>query len=77
MAHKTLKLHVLTLLLAGFSCTTPESTYHYDLVLKGGNILDGNGGDPYVADIGIVKDTITYIGTISADQTDSLIDISG
>lgn len=34
----------------------------YDLVIRGGTVVDGNGGDPYVADIGINGDTIESIG---------------
>jgi N-acyl-D-aspartate/D-glutamate deacylase len=59
------------------SCQTPESDHHFELVIKGGNVLDGNGGDPFIADIGINMDTITYIGGISDDQADSIIDVSG
>ena len=33
----------------------------YDLVIRGGTVVDGNGGDPYVADIGINGDTIESI----------------
>ena len=35
----------------------------YDLVLKGGTILDGTGSPSFVADIGIVGKTITAVGS--------------
>ena len=34
----------------------------YDLVLKGGSILDGTGSPSFVADIGIVGKTIAAVG---------------
>src|SRR5262245_24990253 len=48
----------------------------FDLVLKGGTILDGTGGPPWKADIGIVGDTITALDSISAEQAKKLIDVS-
>ena len=59
------------------SCKSQETDLHFDVVLKGGNVYDGNGTDPYIADIGINEDTIAYIGNINNDQSDSVIDISG
>jgi len=74
-----LRLLIPTLIpaLLFYSCQSPGSDYHFELVIQGGNVLDGDGYSPFVADIGINKDTITYIGRISEDQADSIIDASG
>jgi len=34
----------------------------YDVVIKGGRIYDGSGGEPYVGDVGIRADRIVYVG---------------
>ena len=36
----------------------------FDLIIKNGLIVDGSGGKPYKADIGIVDDLIYAIGEI-------------
>ena len=38
----------------------------FDLVIRGGTIVDGTGAEPYVADIGVKDGVITQIGAISA-----------
>ncbi len=37
----------------------------YDTIIRNGMIYDGNGGEPYKADIGIKNDTIAFIGDLS------------
>lgn len=49
----------------------------YDVIIRGGTVYDGLGGEPVVADIGIQSDTIAFIGNLS-DQTAALdIDARG
>ncbi len=38
----------------------------HDLVIRGGTIVDGSGGAPFVADIAIDADRITQIGAVAA-----------
>ncbi len=45
----------------------------YDLVIKGGEIYEGNMKESYVADIGIKKDRIVKIGNIGNSQTKRII----
>jgi N-acyl-D-aspartate/D-glutamate deacylase len=40
----------------------------HDLVIRGGQVFDGAGADPIMADIAIDGDKITAIGGISAAQ---------
>ncbi len=49
----------------------------FDLVIRSGTILDGTGGPPWSADLGIVGDTIRAIGTISPEQGATTIDAAG
>ena len=42
-----------------FSCKQQSK---YDTIIRNGMIYDGNGGDPYQADIAINADTIAFIG---------------
>ena len=48
----------------------------FDLVIRGGMIVDGTGADPYVADIGVKDGVITHIGAISATAREE-IDAAG
>lgn len=52
-----------------------RSDVMYDLVFKGGTIIDGTGKKAYKADIGIIKDKIAFIGNINDDS--NAIDITG
>ncbi len=54
-----------------------EAVTTFDLVIRGGTILDGTGGPPWSADLGIVGDTIRAIGTISPEQGATTIDAAG
>ncbi len=49
----------------------------YDLAIRGGTVIDGSGGAPYSADIGITAGRITAIGTIAAGEAREIIDATG
>lgn len=49
----------------------------FDLVLTGGTIVDGTGGPPLRADLGIVGDRIEYLGAISPGQGRRVLDVQG
>jgi N-acyl-D-amino-acid deacylase len=38
--------------------------YEYDVVIRGGTVLDGNGGEPFSADIAITGDKIAAVGAL-------------
>ena len=66
---------LLALLLALLgACSSSSQTF--DLLIKNGTIYDGNGGEPFQADIAVVNDRIVAIGTLNglAEQT---IDAAG
>ena len=64
------------LLLPGIACYGPGDTPRYDLVIRAGMIYDGNGGEPYQADIGIRGERITAIGDLG-DDAGEIIDAEG
>ena len=52
---------LLPLLLLLSSCgQTPD----YDVIIRGGTIYDGSGGEPYTADLALAGDTIAAIGDL-------------
>jgi N-acyl-D-amino-acid deacylase len=63
--------------LAVFPSYRLEAAPSFDLVIKGGTILDGTGGNPWKTDIGIVGDRIQEIGSISAGQGKKVLDVGG
>ena len=61
------------------SCGSPEetSTHAYDLIIRNGQIYDGNGGAPYIADIAIVDDRIAAIGELGEGSSIQIINAEG
>lgn len=49
----------------------------YDIIIQGGRILDGSGGDPIIADVGIRGDRIARIGDLSGAEAQRVIDADG
>ncbi|HCV28351.1 MAG TPA: D-aminoacylase, partial [Dehalococcoidia bacterium] len=49
----------------------------FDLILRGGTVYDGSGGDPFAADVGITGDRITALGVLSGVTASDEIDVSG
>jgi N-acyl-D-amino-acid deacylase len=72
---------ILTLmLLAG--CATPASlppvtTPGYDLVLRGGSVVDGSGDAPRLADVAITADKIAFVGAVRPRAGKRELDVRG
>lgn len=49
----------------------------YDKIIRNGMIYDGNGGEPYKADIGIRGDSIAFIGDLSDVSAQISVDAKG
>jgi N-acyl-D-amino-acid deacylase len=49
----------------------------YDIVLRGGTILDGSGGPPKVGDVAIKRDAIAAVGDLGAAKGRQEIDVRG
>ena len=52
-------------------------TPRFDVVIRGGTVYDGSGQSPRTADIGIVGDSIAFIGQLSGARARSEIDARG
>jgi len=52
-------------------------TARFDVVIRGGTVYDGSGQSPRTADIGIVGDSIAFIGQLSGARARSEIDARG
>ena len=48
----------------------------YDLVIRGGTVVDGSGGEPFHADVAILGGIIAAVGTVDGQGTEE-IDASG
>jgi N-acyl-D-amino-acid deacylase len=57
-----------------FACKTPTK---YDTIIRNGMIYDGNGGEPYKADIAINADTIVAIGDLKDAKATHETDAKG
>ena len=56
------------------ACSPPPA---HDVILRGGTVYDGTGGEPYVADIAIDKDVISAIGNLEDARASLEFDAAG
>jgi len=49
----------------------------YDLIIRGGTIIDGSGRDRFTADLAIRGDRIAVVGQVAADEAVSVLDARG
>jgi N-acyl-D-aspartate/D-glutamate deacylase len=54
-----------------------QPSQQYDLLIKNANIIDGSGGNPYMADIAINGDYIVEIGNLGKNTATLIIDAKG
>ncbi|MEQ8313679.1 MAG: D-aminoacylase [Gammaproteobacteria bacterium] len=59
-----MQLTQLLILFFSLSGCVSNQTTDYDLLVENGTVYDGNGGEPFVADIGVVDDRIVAIGQL-------------
>ena len=57
------------------SCST--SAQRLDMIVRGGQVLDGTGQPPQRVDVGIVGDRIVRIGDLSSERAGQVIDATG
>lgn len=69
-----MRLPFLVFLLLVVACSPAEN---FDVIIRGGTVLDGSGNPGYLADLGIRADTIAFIGDLSAAQSPVEIDATG
>lgn len=70
---------LLAAALGAASCVSaPSGTdTEFDIVLRGGRVYDGSGGDPYSADVGISSDRIVSIGNLRGARGRLDLDVAG
>lgn len=49
----------------------------FDLVIEGGTVVDGSGGEPFEADVGIRGDRIAALGDLSGAEAERTLDAQG
>ncbi|MEM0015038.1 MAG: D-aminoacylase [Zestosphaera sp.] len=49
----------------------------YDLIVRGGVVVDGSGAPPFRKDIGVIGDTIVKIGDLSGRAAEEVVDAEG
>ena len=70
-----LRIAWLALAVGVTSCTPPAN--RFDLIVRGGDVVDGTGQAPRRADVGIAGDRIAAIGDLSGQQAGAVIDATG
>ncbi|MEO5942445.1 MAG: D-aminoacylase [Ferruginibacter sp.] len=71
------KITLLILITSVFAACNTNSKNIFDTIIRNGTIYDGNGGDPYKADIAINADTIAFIGDLKSATAENEIDAKG
>lgn len=76
MSRKFFALILLVFFYRAFPCVA-DAEKKYDLLLMGGEIVDGTGGPKKVADVGIRGDKIIAIGKLNKEDAKRTIDAKG
>ena len=67
-------LFLVSFVLFTASCSVKTD---YDTIIRNGLVYDGLGGEPIKADVGIIADTIAFIGDLSQKKGASEVDAKG
>jgi N-acyl-D-amino-acid deacylase len=60
-----------------FAIAGAEEPKTYDLILRGGTIYDGGGGEPYVGDVAVEGDRIAALGSLGSARGKAEVDVKG
>ena len=69
--------YLMLLLIVLISLDSCKSKQNFDTIIRNGLIYDGNGGEPYTADLAINADTIAFIGDLKNSSSKNDINASG
>src|SRR5678810_158550 len=56
---------------------TESSAGKFDVIVRGGQVVDGTGQPPRLADVGVVGDRITRVGDLTNATSGRVIDATG
>ena len=73
---KSFFLSAFFIVLSLFMIACSSTDEHYDIIIKGGKIVDGTGRAAFVGDIAIMNGKIVDVGNVSGDAA-SVIDANG
>jgi N-acyl-D-amino-acid deacylase len=59
------------------SASTEEQQRRFDILIKGGTVIDGTGGPRFRADVGIVGDAIAAVGDLATAEAAKVVDATG
>jgi N-acyl-D-amino-acid deacylase len=68
---------MVSLSVVALSGTARAAPVLHDILIRGGTIYDGTGGKPYVGDVVVDGDKITYVGPPEATQAKRVVDAHG
>jgi len=68
---------LILILLAGCAKQQPAVEATHELIVRGGTILDGSGGEGYVGDVVVDGERIVYVGKSRGDTAKAVIDARG
>ena len=74
--HSLTRTLITTVLIVSAGCAQPAGP-RFDLIVRGGQVIDGTGQPAQRADVGVTGDRITVIGDLSSAQAGRVIDASG
>ena len=64
-------------LLVSSAAAAPKAAPAYSLIIRGGTIYDGMGGEPYVGDVAIKGDRVVFIGPSAPGEAERVVDANG
>lgn len=72
-----LQVGLCLLCIAGSVVYGNDQSESYDVILKGGFVVDGTGTPGRKADVGIRGDTIAWVGNLNGAKAKQVVDVSG
>lgn len=58
-------------------CSGQPEAAHFDVLIKGGTVVDGTGVERYRADVGVEGDRIAAVGNLASATADRVVDAAG
>jgi N-acyl-D-amino-acid deacylase len=71
------KLAAVAIAVAGLIASSAAPPVNYSVIIRGGTIYDGSGGQPYVGDVALAGDKIVYVGPHAPGRAARVVDATG